>query len=59
MSSDSSYFVSAQDWPAGARGEDPSVREIYEVLHLVDTYYEAAIQGLARTSIPDAGDTAT
>jgi hypothetical protein len=56
VASDSSYFVSAQDWPAGARDEDPSVREVYEVLWQVDTFYETAVQGLASTSLPDCPD---
>jgi hypothetical protein len=45
--SDSSYFVAAHDWPAGARPDDPSLPEIYEVLSQVGTYYEPAVRGLA------------
>ncbi len=45
--SDSSYFVSAHDWPAGARPDDPSLQEIYDVLSQVGKYYEPAVKGLA------------
>jgi len=52
MVADSQYYVSSGDWPAGAADDDVPIDKAREVLGEFDQYYNAALEGLARTQLP-------
>ena len=49
----SGYYVEASSWPATGSDDDLSIGEVYAELNVAfDTYYEPAIDGLARIVVP-------
>lgn len=47
------YFVTPNDWPAGAPAEPVSLKDIYDVwLGITQEQYNEAMDGLAHTTDP-------
>jgi len=51
VTSDSQYYVSPSDWPAGASDQDLSLAQILGVLDQFDEFYPIALDGLAKVTV--------